>query len=143
MQISEIDQEISDFDWFAIDCNGYVVHFSSGGNQLPHSVAASKESLDLLQHYFLSLPILFSKTEIFVAPTNTPFPYLAYARRGLFSYEAIQYAWPMHTSYELTARPLRALALANLPAEIAELVSKTQLGFSIIGLVSLDTEMVA
>ena len=147
MLISEIDQEVSDFDWFAVDCNGYLVHFASIGNRLPQSVSASKENLELLESYFMSLPILFNEVDIFphLATAAVPYShlYLEYVCRGLFSYDAVIPAGPMGTTHKLVACPPRALTLADLPNEIAEIVSKTQLGVSIVDLALFDTKAVA
>jgi hypothetical protein len=147
MVISEIDQEVSDFNWFAVDCNGYLIHFASIGNRLPPSVSASKENLELLESYFMSLPILFTEVDIFphlaTAAVSYSQLYLEYACRGLFSYEAIIPAGPMGTTHKLVARPPHTLTLADLPDEIAKIISKTQLGISIAGLASFDTKAVA
>lgn len=144
MIISAIDQEVSDFDWFARDSEGYLVHFVSCGNRLPDSVADSYERLALLETYFSALPILFTKAEIspdldttLVLDSNC---YLKYACRGLFSYKGSQ--WP-NSSYELIASPAQAVKLTDLPPAIAKLVSRTKLNFSVLGLASLSTATVA
>jgi hypothetical protein len=142
MEISTIDQEVSDFDWFAVDRDNYLVHFASAGGRLPNSVAVSRENLDLLKSYFLGLPVLFSKSEIFVAPTTAPFPYLECAFRGLFSYDGNVSGGAMDTMYQLVARPPRVLTLADLPPTIAATVTQTQLPFAVTGLAKFDTSIV-
>ena len=143
MEISDIDQEVSDFDWFAVDSDNYLVHFASAGGRLPNSVASSKENLDLLKSYFLGLPILFAQAEIFVAPTKAPFPYLECAFRGLFSYDGNVSGGVMETVYQLVAQPPRVLTLADLPPVISAIVIQTQLPFAVADLVTLDTSVVA
>jgi hypothetical protein len=143
MEISAIDQEVSDFDWFAVDSGNYLVHFASAGGRLPNSVASSKENLDLLKSYFLGLPILFAQSEIFVAPTKAPFPYLECAFRGLFSYDGNVTGGAMDTVYQLVAQPPHVLTLADLPLAVAAIVTQTQLPFAVAGLVTLDTSAVS
>ena len=44
--------EVYDYDWFAVDGNGYLLHFASAGGMLPVSVAASEEVLLKLKALF-------------------------------------------------------------------------------------------
>jgi hypothetical protein len=53
MVISEVDQEVYDYDWFAVDKEGHVGHFATGGNgAMPRVVAASREDLQFVADYF-------------------------------------------------------------------------------------------
>ena len=49
---SIVYSEVYDYDWFAIDDNGYLLHFASAGGMLPVSVAASEEVLLKLKALF-------------------------------------------------------------------------------------------
>ena len=147
MLISDIDQEVSDFDWFAVDPNGCLFHVASGGGHLPASVATSREKLDILSSYFSSLPILYSEAEIFLssATAAAPFPELFthYACRGLVSFSGLLTAYPMGTLHELIARPPSALLIKDVSPEMASLIAQTRLPFSVVNVAILDTETVA
>lgn len=99
MEISRIAQEITDFDWYAVDPSGYLVQFSSAGGRLPGSVAASSEALAQLTPYFLTLSTEATATHrppdlsLFVphvrneyAATVYAYSSVNYAKRGLFAF---------------------------------------------------------
>jgi hypothetical protein len=53
MKISETEQESTDFDWYAVDEEGFLAHFTSAGfKYLPVSVVADVEALQVLDDYF-------------------------------------------------------------------------------------------
>lgn len=147
MLISAIDQEVSDFDWFAVDANNCLLHVASGGGRLPASAAASKEKLAILSCYFSSLPILYSEAEIFLASVQAAVPYPSvythYACRGLVSFSGLLTAYPLGTLHELVARPPRALLITDISPEMADLIAETRLPFSVADVVILDTETLA
>jgi hypothetical protein len=67
MLISEIDEEVNDYDWFAVDSEGQVGHFTTGGmGKLPRAVAASSDDLRLITGFFRST--LSPSTEARLAP---------------------------------------------------------------------------
>lgn len=67
MVISELDEEVTDFDWFAMDKDGRIGHFTTGGmGALPRTVAASRDDLRLITDFFVeTLP---ASTEASLAP---------------------------------------------------------------------------
>lgn len=67
MVISELDEEVIDYDWFAVDKEGRIGHFTTGGmGTLPRSVAASGDDLQFIADFFRN-PLLPS-TEARLAP---------------------------------------------------------------------------
>lgn len=150
MEISSIDQEITDYDWYAVDPNGYLVQFSSGGGTLPSSVASSSEALLQLHHYFLTL-----STETTTAHFNPNLPsvvpslstshaynryiqaYATSAKRGLFVFDKTDLA-DYDNYYHLVAYPARPLLLTELPPAIRALISRTRLPFAIAGIATLN-----
>ena len=58
MEISEDTQSVSDLIWFAIDVNGFVCSFSSGGGRIPPSVAQSEETYLKTLNYFKELEVV-------------------------------------------------------------------------------------
>ena len=147
MNITEGEQYGYDFDWFAVDADGYLVHLTSFGGILPASVASSRENLETLEQYFSALPELSTNEEIEATFTDaTPAgdlsSYLEYIRRGFFSFDRIDYNNHDSCVYQLVARPPRLLLAADLPPTIAAIVNQTQLPFSVVDLVKLDTTAV-
>ncbi|WP_400193782.1 hypothetical protein [Hymenobacter sp. B81] len=135
MRISPLDQQDADIDWFAVDAEGHVVHFSSGGGPLPESVAASEEDLLTLHQYFLLLPETADAAQV-QPQTNaaqsgrSAESFVRYARRGLFSFDKTQLHEAADRRYHLVARPAWPLTLAELPGPVAALLLRTQLSFS-------------
>jgi hypothetical protein len=143
MEISSIDQEVTDLDWYAVDPTGYLVQFASGGGPLPSSVAACQEALVQLQHYFLSL-----SAETTTAHFNPNLPQVVprlsnsyaynlysrssadYAKSGLFAFAKTNLAH-RDNQYHVVAYPAQPLLLQALPAPIRALVSRTRLPFAI------------
>jgi hypothetical protein len=153
MRIKEIDQEVYDFDWFAVDTGGYLVHFASGGGNLPNTVAASREDLEELHEYFLALPIISASVHINLnlAQTVKNIPdmhwytesSIEYAQRGIFSFNKTDLTHPRTNNYyHLVAYPENALSLTELPATIATLVSRTILPFSVRGAFEIDADII-
>ncbi|MFD2786549.1 hypothetical protein [Hymenobacter rubripertinctus] len=139
MCISDIDQEISDIDWFAADKDGRILHLASAGGVLPESVAASQQNLLLLHQYFLELPE--AGTAIMAIEPKSGIRYdsfLRYARRGLYSFDKVDLHNRLDSRYQLVARPAVPLLLTELPPELAQLLHRTQLPGSVANLAGLQ-----
>src|SRR5688572_33264912 len=55
--IPEMEQQETDFDWFGVDEDGSVGHFTTAGfKYLPKSVAVNGEDLKKVTDYFKRLP---------------------------------------------------------------------------------------
>src|ERR1700689_1365386 len=53
MRIEETAQLTTDFDWFGVDEEGFVAHFTSAGfKRIPTTVSESAEDLGLVTDYF-------------------------------------------------------------------------------------------
>ncbi|MBD5101435.1 MAG: hypothetical protein HDT27_01825, partial [Subdoligranulum sp.] len=53
VRYTDIDLQIWDILWFAVDKNGYIGAFTSGGsNVVPEFVCCSKEETEILENYF-------------------------------------------------------------------------------------------
>ncbi|UOQ65321.1 hypothetical protein [Hymenobacter volaticus] len=140
MRIDGIDQEDADIDWFATDSSGYILHVASGGGILPESVAASQEVLLELHQYFLTLPELEVAEVVNGTEEASSYQSFArYARRGLFSFEKTRLHERADTRYHLVARPLRPLLVAELPKNIAQLLSRTLLPGTVSEQTTLDS----
>lgn len=133
-----------DIDWFAADPDGYLVHFTSGGGRLPVSVVAvTEDERHYLCEYFESLPVLTTEVYPNEDDAHNSDHSDEYAARGLFSFDKTDLHSFIDMRYHLIAVPGRALRLADLPADVAASVARTRLPFSVIGLTSIDTSVIA
>ena len=137
MNISDVEEEITDLDWFAPDKEGAIGHFTTGGfGVLPRSVASSKEDLERVSKYFNSLPpnrgapILSAKAKEIIATKDekarTAYlqDYLKAASRGLYSFN-YQHIGRRPAPYFLVAIPERPLYVTDLPLDIQEVLKRT------------------
>ncbi|MBJ6110073.1 hypothetical protein JAO73_13705 [Hymenobacter sp. BT523] len=148
MVISDIDQEVFDYDWFAVDTDGHVLHFASAGGVLPASVAASNEALTMLQEYFNRLPETPEANKVQVVANVSKEKgvqydsFVNYARRGLFSFDKTRLGARLDACYHLIARPQHELMLADLPTEVAAIISQTRWPFSVAGITTIRTSII-
>src|SRR5262245_42019847 len=93
-----------EFDWFAVDQDGHIGHFSSAGyGAIPRAVFDHVDAQDQLVAYFQEQPIQ-TDAELMIAPIGTLDEWIAMARQGVFSYDYGEWRGP----YQLVARPVRA-----------------------------------
>lgn len=141
MEISSIDQEVSDYDWFAIDSEGNIGCFASSGGILPRSVAESAEDLKSLTDYFQALKA--EESNYLLAPTFT-FPkdivtdkqreyflssYAHYSARGLYSFGRNQLDRRGRADafdYGPITIPSKPSLINQLPTTIQNILTKTQ-----------------
>jgi hypothetical protein len=132
--IDEIDEADQDWDWFAVDPEGRLGHFTTAGQiPLPETVKQDKEAaLRLIEYFFKEAPKNFSYT---VRPKNEFGPegweeeadrdrylsdFVAMASTGLFSYNRRLHSYS--EDYFLVAAPNEPLLADQLPPEIRDLV---------------------
>jgi hypothetical protein len=151
MEITTIDQEVTDFDWYAIDPNGHLIQFASGGGSLPLSVVSSSEALEQLHRYFLALPV--KNLAVHINPNLAQVvkgmsdinryieSSVGYANRGLYAFDKTDLAH-QDNLYHLVARPDNPLLCNELPTHIIALVSRTRLPFAIAGLSTVDVDSI-
>jgi hypothetical protein len=141
MEITAIDQEINDYDWFAVDIENKIAHLSSAGGILPSSVTQSAEDNLLLVAYFQSLEVKENDFLInvnFQVPSNMQRPEMQkmffrynalYSTRGLYSFARNEFnnngEWS-DFEYSLLTIPTKPLSLQSLPIDIQEMVSRTR-----------------
>ncbi|WP_439699123.1 hypothetical protein ACFGVS_14380 [Mucilaginibacter sp. AW1-7] len=135
--ISDTEQMGYDFDWFFT--NGeHIGHVASGGGPLPASVAMSAENLAKLWDYFSGL---FYRCAVNVNPelktienlkTNPDVTdpsissFTGMASRGLFSFDKTTVNNFNNPYYHLVASPVEPSTIAELPAEIRDILSATK-----------------
>ena len=141
MEIPAIDQETSDYDWFAIDSKGNIGHFASGGGILPHSVAASAEDFESLTDYFKLLKAegnTYSLAPFFEFPKDIKTDaqreyflssYVRYSARGLYSFDRNQLDRKGKADafgYGLITVPANPSSVNQLPITIQNILIKTR-----------------
>ena len=142
--IREEEEDRLDLDWFALDAQGSVGHFTTGGcGALPRSAAASRDDLTAVRHYVLSLPeigagllnedwlrglrLTGTVPSAPVAPRETFREWTAIAARGLYSFDYIEDLRRRPRPYRVVARPEVPLKADELPPEIRAIVERTVL----------------
>lgn len=111
-----------DLDWFAIDRDGHIAHFTSGGWGAVPVFYLEKDygELAAILNYFESLPII--GTAKLVEPLTCPPEYLTewnqIAVRGIYSYDFIVYDGP----YSCIATPDIPLNIDQISSHIQKLI---------------------
>lgn len=140
MQISEEQQMCTDFDWFALDDEGFIGHFTTAGfKRLPLSVADSAEDQLFISTYFLNtaadrcgyqVSVEFAESQTCWANQEEQSRYLrsfvGMARKGLFSFDIETYVVP-ELAYFKVASPQQAVHLEDLPKEVQQILMRTVL----------------
>lgn len=133
-QSEEFDR---DWDWFALDLNGHIGHFTTAGlRQLPETVRADREAAVKLVQYFQATS---QATECIVREEaesdaggwgeNGMERYVRsfadMSRRGLFSYDT-QMFHGSSACYYLVTKPAEPLTVKAIPQEIRTLLERTR-----------------
>jgi hypothetical protein len=103
-----------EFDWFAIDSDGHIGHFSSAGHGfIPQVALEDTEAQSRLRKYLLES----AGTTSAVLVTDRGGDYsewLKIVSHGIFSYDFEIY----HGPYALIARPVKARLISEFPENI-------------------------
>ncbi|MBL8798209.1 MAG: hypothetical protein JNM56_30220 [Planctomycetia bacterium] len=140
MEVTALQQEIEDWDWYGIDVDGAIARFSTGGRgRMPQSVSASEEDLRKISEFFENrLDITGAATVGTLIDSYARFRnadersrYMAdfcdMSRRGVYCYDAVMNARSRPSGYFLMSKPTIALSVAALPTEIQAILERTQL----------------
>lgn len=125
MRITVIDLQCYDIFWFAIDVNGCVVAFTSGGiGDVPEFVCRSKSETEKLEKFFMSLPNDFSSAKLLIDNDGSQMAIDAeeLAQKGIYYFDAcsdIEYEY----GYSKVSYPDKALHLEDLPSNIQKIIS--------------------
>lgn len=139
MKIPFATQEANNIDWFAVDVNNFVAHFSSFGSQLPSNLPDTFEELKAASDYLLSLP--FTCFEIIPNPTIEEYVEFKHridrknyfeefdgiAMRGLFAFDKTDPMDEENFLYHQVASPGLPLNLNDLPSVIRDMLKKMKL----------------
>jgi hypothetical protein len=129
MEITPDEQIGSDFEWFAVDRNGAIAVFFSGGNKLPDLIAASKENLKLLSSWFLEYMVANFQDDPEQSRLGAKIPTLSEIQRlivahhfGLHIFDNQDPGGWGTKVYVRYATPERAIYLDSLPHEIRKIL---------------------
>lgn len=139
--ISVEEQNSYDFDWFAVDSEGYLAHFASGGCSLPKSIGEFFDSISIMM-LAEDVQSINDSSEFVINPELTNLKelndenslknyvrtFVAYARKGLYSYDTAQPARLHNKEYHLIASPVNRLNINALPQSISRLIKTSYLG---------------
>ena len=137
--MTSIDFHGIDAAWLAMDSLRQVAVFTTGGaGPIPVSARASAPDVEQLVHLLVEI----SECEL-LADINRPDDFVAFARRGLFSYD-----WSdVHRTrkncvegYELQARPVRPLTIEQLPKALQLIAAATKLEAVVFGILRVHLD---
>ena len=137
MRITNIDLQCEDIVWFAVDKNGFIVEFTSGGiGNVPEFVCADREANDLLVNYFMN-ELAQSTSEQLVVPyedNDLINDAIILSRKGVFCFDA------SGDSYDKLSIPEAPLNVEKIPSDIKKILLKRILD---VDVVLVDTVEVA
>jgi hypothetical protein len=133
MRISASEQSDRDFDWYCVDEEDRIGHFTTAGFKLlPRSVADCGEDLNFLDNFFRALDGATDGHELDPRLTSEQRierylrDFIAMADRGLYSFDIETYGAP-DISYFRVAIPKQPLNLPELPDKVREVLERTRL----------------
>lgn len=143
MEYSLEMQEVIDIDWYALDDEGVIMHFASGGGELPQTVSGYKEDTDKLAEFFRSLPI--NEIKVFINPQIDKIvefnsnkererylqDFISMSKRGLYSYDKTIPSNFSHKEYHLVSYPEKLLLLDSIPKDIRNVLNRTIIPMSV------------
>ena len=114
------DIEGSEFDWFAVDSQGRVGHFSTAGlGAVPKIVLEHISQTESLAEDLLGLPVVGQAAGHLVGNITD---WLEMARRGVYSFD-----WQhSNGAYRLAATPSSELKVGTLPESMQTTLSKVK-----------------
>jgi len=135
--ISDLEEQTLDLDWFAVDANGEIGHFATGGlGFLPLSVKACNENRVLLRSFFRGLA---GNGEAIESPSLASHRHFAseaekersledfvqMSSKGLYSFDCI-FDRKRPSGYYLVVLPSNPLTVEELPDEIRPALELTR-----------------
>ncbi|WP_058302046.1 hypothetical protein [Gorillibacterium timonense] len=128
MEITEIDLEVEDIEWYGMDETGRIARFTSGGSKrVPEFIRESREKLDTLCEFFENLnPNL--EEEVTFSEETPSLPRNEYwqeckkiAQKGLYRFDISDEQDPKG-DYRLICKPSSELRISDLPETIQSIL---------------------
>jgi hypothetical protein len=151
---TEIEQEVSDLAWYAIDGKDRIGHFTTGGFMLaPLSVATSREITEKLNAFFQSLPVIHTNNyvvcsnlashisnEVITDINDYIKPSAEMSARGLYSFDNPPTS--EKRDYIRVTVPRKELRLVDLPEDIKvdlQRIRLSEISFAVDSLITKDS----
>ncbi len=136
MKIPYVVQSTTDIDWFAIDINGFVGHFSSQGSCIPENLPDSIEEVNAISQFMFELP--FECEEIIPNPRIEDYvqfesrigrktyfeEFDEVVMRRLFAFDKTEPIDSDDHRFHLAASPGNPMVVDELPNKISEALKK-------------------
>ena len=123
--------------WFAVDKNGCILEFTSGGiGNVPEFVCADRGQNDLLVDFFINV-LSKSTSEILNIPyedNDLVNDAIALSQKGIYCFDA------NGDSYDKISSPKLSLKIDDLPEEIKELLSNRYIDTDVFNIDTIDVE---
>lgn len=124
MRYSEIDLQIEDIMWFAIDNSNHVLAFTSGGcGNVPEFVCCSKEDTELLETFFMEELKKSTQCLLLIDSDGTPLTEdsMKLAEKGIYCYD-VSFDEGHEEEYVQIAVPNVPLQSDQLPDDILRIL---------------------
>ncbi len=135
-RFTENEQYSLDLEWFALDSEGNIGSFLSGGLLLPESVASDKESLLMVLSYMSRLPC--ERSEVILNPDlNRYTGYMSMdkkntydrvfgstVRKGIFAFNRDEMTVALR-GYFCVAKPTKVLSVSDVPDAVRLVLERT------------------
>ena len=119
MRFTEIELQSEDLLWFAVDTNGNIVAFYTGGiGCVPDFVCNDKELTYNLQDYFLN-----------ELENNDSTNSEVLAKKGLYCFD-VSYEDNYGNSYNKTETPNNPINISSLPKKIANMLKNNKIEYA-------------
>jgi hypothetical protein len=131
VRITELDCQIEDILWFALDKNGLVAAFFAGGcGNIPEEVCRKKENLEILENYFTDIaPVMAAANftaeqgEKMNASCSLYKECSILSSKGIVCYDVYDNITKTHTSdYHKVSYPSQGLRAEHLPQSIKSIM---------------------
>lgn len=115
-----------DYEWLALDSEGYVAIFTSAGcAPIPTSILRQASDADLLSAAVRDLPIK-GKAHM-LAPLPRPDDYIYFSSRGLFAYDWRDLHRSSHNcsnAYEMLSKPEHPIRIDEFPEQFRHALAR-------------------
>lgn len=133
MRITELDLQIEDLEWYAIDENNNIAFFTSGGmGNVPEFICKCREDLNIVSNYFDLSDNIISEVELVVGAFED-YPDEKFkkdcvdiSQKGLFCYD-VSDENEYKNEYKILCRPNNMLKLDDLPERIKNILKQYRL----------------
>ena len=135
--IEDAEEFTRDWDWYAVDQDGYLGHFTTAGmRNLPKSVKEDRQATELIAQYFFEQAPTTGAWSVRAEAEkdcggweNQGFEryvkdFALMASKGLFSFDT-DLVHGAQGRYYLVAIPAKPLRIGDIPAQIRAIVSRT------------------